>query len=182
MKSPNKPTFDTGALIQHWLLRIKEYWFNLLLLYVLATSKAIPGWIATCGNVHSWRLVLPHWETRSPAPWLDIPLSLTLSWHWTNQSSPYNNNAEHLARKQQVSILKSLGWLDLGLNLWCSVTFWFPDIPIWEMDALFIWPFAWFIYSESIGSLVSRYCYTICQFNMPQIYTCMYIMYIYMYW
>ena len=40
-------------------------------------------------------VVLPHWETRSPAPYLDILL-------WANQSLSYLNNAEHLARKQQI--------------------------------------------------------------------------------
>ena len=34
-----------------------------------------------------------------------------------NQSSPYPNNAEHQDKKRQVSILKSLVWLDQVSNL-----------------------------------------------------------------
>ena len=34
-----------------------------------------------------------------------ICYSVTLSWQWPNQSFPYPNNVDHLARKQQVSIL-----------------------------------------------------------------------------
>ena len=40
-----------------------------------------------------------------------IPNSVTLSWHWANQSLPYTNNAEGLTRKWQVSIISH--WLDL---------------------------------------------------------------------
>ena len=36
----------------------------------------------------------------------------SLSWHWANQPLPYPNNDECQARKWQVSILKSLVWLD----------------------------------------------------------------------
>ena len=42
--------------------------------------------------------------------------SVTLSWHWANESLPYPNNAECLARKWQVSILKSLVSLTSGWN------------------------------------------------------------------
>ena len=41
-----------------------------------------------------------------------ISYSVTLSWYWANQPLPYPNNAKHLARKQHVSILKSLVWLN----------------------------------------------------------------------
>ena len=40
--------------------------------------------------------------------------SVTLSWHWANQSLAYLNNIERLTRKRQVSILMSLVWLDQG--------------------------------------------------------------------
>ena len=43
---------------------------------------------------------------------------VALSWHWPNQSSPDPNNVEHLARKWQASIIKSLIWLDQHSNLW----------------------------------------------------------------
>ena len=42
--------------------------------------------------------------------------SVILSWHWTNQSLPYPNNAVCQARKWQVSILKSLVWFNQGSN------------------------------------------------------------------
>ena len=44
--------------------------------------------------------------------------SVTLSWHWANQSLPYPNNAKHLARKWQVYIFKSSVWLDQCSNMW----------------------------------------------------------------
>ena len=46
-----------------------------------------------------------------------ISHSVTLSCHWANQSLPYPNNVDHLARKQQASIF--IGhWFDstMGLN------------------------------------------------------------------
>ena len=45
-----------------------------------------------------------------------ISHSVTLSWHWASQSLFFLNNAEHLARKWQVSILKLLVWLNQSLN------------------------------------------------------------------
>ena len=45
-----------------------------------------------------------------------ISHSVTFSWYWANQSLPYPNNAECLARKRQVSIFKWLVWLEQGLN------------------------------------------------------------------
>ena len=54
-----------------------------LLVYVLATSKVIWGWVSTYYRAHSCDfIVLSHWETRPPAAWSDIPLNhiiLTLS-------------------------------------------------------------------------------------------------------
>ena len=43
--------------------------------------------------------------------------SVPLFWHWANQSLTYANNVEHLDKKWQESILKSLVWLDHGWNL-----------------------------------------------------------------
>ena len=62
-------------------------------------------WVRTHGKF----IVLPHWETGHQHHDL-ISHSVTLSWHWSNQSIPYPNNAEHLARKWQVSILKVIGF------------------------------------------------------------------------
>ena len=71
--------------------------------------------VATHGDL----TVLPQLETRPPAPWPDIPLRqiiLTLS-------QPvlvllYPNNAVCLARKRQVSMLKSLVCLNESSNPW----------------------------------------------------------------
>ena len=75
-------------------------------------------------HTHDDFIALSHWETRPPAPWPGITLSyiiLTLSQpvldnEWANQSFPYPNNAERLARKQQVSIFKSSAWLNREPN------------------------------------------------------------------
>ena len=62
--------------------------------------------VHTYGNF----IVLTHWNTRPPAPWASH--SVALSWQWANQSLSYANNVEHQAKEWQVSILKSLIWLD----------------------------------------------------------------------
>ena len=49
-----------------------------------------------------------------------ISYSVTLSWHWANQPLPYPNNESAWLRKQQMSIFKSLVWLNKGSNLWHS--------------------------------------------------------------
>ena len=71
-----------------------------------------------------------------------ISHSVTLSWHWANQSLPYPNNAERQTRKQQLSTLKSLVWLELGSKTVRSrhepATFGLPDSPEWEAHALHI--------------------------------------------
>ena len=82
----------------------------LFLLYVLATSKVISGWILTFHSNHSL-----HWETSPPGPCPDIPLNPIIC---ANQSLPYPNSIVHLARKWQVYIFKSLIWFDQGTNLW----------------------------------------------------------------
>ena len=85
-------------------------------------------------------IVLPHWDTRSPAPYL-ISHTVTLSWHWANQSFPYPNSTEHLARKRQVSFLKSLGWLDQVFNPWDS------DSPISQNGKRTLYSFGHVIWS-----------------------------------
>ena len=80
-----------------------------LLFYVLTTSKVISGWVPTCDSSHSLQLYsdipLEDQATRPLGP--DIPLSPII----LTPSKPallYPKNSEHLARKEQVSILKSL--------------------------------------------------------------------------
>ena len=80
-------------------------------------------------HTHGDFIVLPHLNTRPPAPW-PASHSVTLSWHWANQSLPNPNNAKHQARKRQVLILKSLVWLDKVLNLWA------PDSNLRPLDSL----------------------------------------------
>ena len=87
--------------------------FLCLLFCILATSK---GWASSCDSVISWQL----YSAAPPKPGCQhhnlISHSLTLSWHWANQSWLYPTNDVCLARKWQVSILKSLVWFDPGLN------------------------------------------------------------------
>ena len=67
-------------------------------------------------------------QATSTITWYSSHIILTLS-----QSFPYPNNAKCLARKQQVSILKSLVWLDQNSDLWGSDS---HNLPRREMDAL----------------------------------------------
>ena len=62
---------------------------------------------------HDDVIMLFHWNTRSPAPWYDIPLShlfLILS-----------QQVIALARKRQVLIFKSLVWLNRGSHMWVLI-------------------------------------------------------------
>ena len=54
-------------------------------------------------HTHGDFIVLPIGKPCYQHPDL-ISHSVTLSWHWGNQSFPYSNNAEHLDRKRQVSV------------------------------------------------------------------------------
>ena len=90
-----------------------------------------------------------------PAPWPTIPLSRII---WANQSLPYPNNAEHQAREQQVSILKSLFWLNQDSKTARSrlepTTFKFPFLPEREAGALLIWPLQLVPYSIIQGQFL----------------------------
>ena len=117
------PWCGTVGAVALWWNTIREGNANFL------TRDAVASWLV--GSFISWQhlrsyqdgyrlmtmhmhgifMVLPHWETR---------LSAALCWHWANwanQSSPYHNNAEGLARKWHVSIFNSLVWLDQG-SVW----------------------------------------------------------------
>ena len=85
-----------------------------LLSYVLATSKVISGRVSTCDSVHSWQLYSAAWlgdQATSTMTWYP---TVTVSWHKANESLPFPNNDKRLAGKRQVSILRTLGWLDQG--------------------------------------------------------------------
>ena len=103
------------------------------------------GGVLTCGSAHSWQLnsaaSLGH---QAAGTMTCYSLSVSLSWHWANQSLPYLNNAEHWARKQQVSILKSLVRFDQCQKTARSrlepATFGFPNLSEREAGALLIRP------------------------------------------
>ena len=85
-----------------------------LLHCILATSKIISGRILTWDSVHSWWLYSgPSLGNQTAST---MTHSVTLSWHWANQFLLYPDNGKCLARKQQVSILKSLVWLHPDSN------------------------------------------------------------------
>ena len=100
----------------------------LLLFYILLPYKVISGRGSTCDSSHSWWLyraaLLGHHMTSHDL----LSHSVSLFWHWTNQSLPYPNNAEHWARKWRVSILKSLVWLDQVKK--CEGRIWTCDLRI----------------------------------------------------
>ena len=77
----------------------------LLFFYVLATSKVISGWVPTCDcEIMTTFIVLPQLWTRPSAPCYNIQLSHSIMTR-ANQSFPYPNNAEHLSRRRQISIV-----------------------------------------------------------------------------
>jgi hypothetical protein len=67
-------------------------------------------------NTCSWIfIVLAHWNNSQR---FDMsPHSDTLFWFWANQSLIFPLNAASLVKKQQIPILQSLVWPDLGSNL-----------------------------------------------------------------
>ena len=118
----------------------------LLMLYILVTSKVISGWVPTCDSAHSLRLysaVALGIQAINTMTWFP---TVTLCWHWVNQSFPYLNNAECLARKWQVSTLKSMVWIRTR-----EVRI--PNLPKREMDHLLIWS------SHSVYAIASTYVY-----------------------
>ena len=116
-----KPKISSAFLTIHCRVLSFEFGcFACLSFYVLATSKVTSEWVPTCDSVHKCWLYSAAPLTGRPGHQHHdlISHSVILSRHWANQSLSYPNNAEHLARKWQVSIFKSLVWLDQGLNLW----------------------------------------------------------------
>ena len=86
-----------------------------LLFNLLATYKVTSGRVLTCDSVHSCRL-------NSAAPQGNQAVSI-ITWyptqsHYAHTEPIYLNNAKHLTRKRQVSILNSSVWLDQISNLW----------------------------------------------------------------
>ena len=97
-------------------LHVNTLYACLLLFYPLASYMVISGQNLACDSAHSLRLhsaaplgnqairTMTWYPTQSHYPDTEphdlIPHSVTLSWHWANQSLQYSNNAKHLARKQ----------------------------------------------------------------------------------
>ena len=103
----------------------------LLFLYVLATSKVISGRVPTCGSMCSWHLysAAPLGDqASSKMAWYPTPVTLSLG--WANQSLPYPNNAECLARKICID-LKVIGLTWPGFELARSES---PDLPKRQTD------------------------------------------------
>ena len=74
------------------------------------------GWTLLCETRRDF-IVLPYWKNRHDDR---ISHSVTLPWHWANQSLSYPKNAGLLARKWQILIFKSLVWLIQDSNPWGS--------------------------------------------------------------
>ena len=121
-------------------------------------------------RTHGDVIVLPHWETKLPAPWPAIPLRhiiLTLS----QPVLPYPNNAECQTRKRQAPILKSSVWLNHVSNLqaWGS-NLWSSDYPISQNGRWALYSFGhpdWFqqcprcTFSVQINSTHMTYMYSV---------------------
>ena len=89
-----KCNYTTGVVVGGW-----EF-------YILVTSKVISSQAPTCDSAQSWWLHSAAPLGKSGHRHHDlISHTVTLSWHWAKQSLPYRNKAQHLTRKQQVSIL-----------------------------------------------------------------------------
>ena len=89
-------------------------------------TSLVGGREPTCDSVNSWWLYSssslghqPHWHHDL------LSHSVALFWHWSHQSLPYPNNAEHQARESQVSLV----WLDQCLKPWG------PDLNLWPSDS-----------------------------------------------
>ena len=121
--------------------------WNSLLFYVLAISKVMSGRVPTYDSAHSLGLYsaasLGHQATRT------MTCYLTYSHYPDTQYVPYHsfpcpNNIEYQARKWQVSIFKSLVFIEPRFepagSVFEHVRFGFPDLPAQETNALLIQP------------------------------------------
>ena len=131
----------------------------LLLIYILATSKAIAGRVPTCDSAYSrWLYSAAPLKNQSISIHDLISHSVTLFSHWANQSLPFPDNYGCLARKWQVSILKSLLWLDKvskaqapDLNPWSSYS------PMPQKGSRALYSFShpdWLSFGECVAHLV----------------------------
>ena len=89
--------------------------FCSLLFYIIETSMVISGRVLTYDN--SWLVcsaaALGN-AVVSAMTW--YPAQSHISWHCANHSLPYHNNAEHMARKWQVTISSVNGFTQPGFE------------------------------------------------------------------
>ena len=100
--------------------------------HILSYHDGLP----TYDSMHSWWLHSA-FPTGTPGH-QHHDLIPHLSWNWANQSLPYPNNAECLARKRY-----SINFWVIGLLTWPEFsTHWFDshNLPNRETDAQLIWP------------------------------------------
>ena len=77
-------------------------WFGLFVfVYNVTTSKVISGRVSTCDN---GTLMSLHSAAPLGHQAAGYPHSVTLSKYWANQSLPYPNNSDRLARKKETSV------------------------------------------------------------------------------
>ena len=135
-----------GRLVFQWGSTMKSSWVHTVAsrhtLYCLSVCCSFTSYQHLRSYQDGYRLVTVHTHgdfmmLHSEKPGCQhhdlISHSVTLSWNWANHSLPSPNNAERLANKRQVSILKLLG-------LTRPMSFRFPDLPKWKMGAFLIGP------------------------------------------
>ena len=139
---PERSVQTIITLVGFWTLTSRQYLSSYQNGYQLVT-------MCTHGDF----IVLPHWETRPPAP-----TPTHSSWHW---AVPYSSNAERLARKQQLSIVKL--WLNHGSNSWGS------DSPIFQSERKMLYSFGHPMWSRQTGTQ-QRHSFT-SNYWWPEFYT-----------
>ena len=87
--------------------------------YFLVTSKVISTWLMICGSAPTWQLNTDAPLQNETTHWYHdlISHSVTLSWHWANQSLSHPVNTERQVTVRQVSILKVIVWTKSGNEL-----------------------------------------------------------------
>ena len=86
---------------------------GLLLFYIVGTYIVMYGCVPTCDSVHTWWVYPLGDHNTSTMTWYPTQ-SYYPETEPTSQSLPYHTNVECLARNWEVSIFKSLVWLDQG--------------------------------------------------------------------
>ena len=90
----------------------------LLLSYILATSKVIISGRLMTVCTHGDFIMLPHWESRPPAPWPDIPLTHIISDTVLTSPCPF--------------LIMLSAWL--GSDKYKPLSHWFDSTSIWRCE------------------------------------------------